>query len=428
MGNPLQLRMLIIAASARPWIQSAEIAGFCVTAFDFFSDWDSIGEGSQKTQFTLGQTNPTLKRTVVRLERFEDLLQQRYLDLISSCDYAILAGGMENHPSLVEALASRIRILGPNALQYDRMTETVKILSWLKNLGYQVPESTLRLGSNVCPDEWLRKSFRSSGGIGIRQAIEDDNASQINLHYYQKKVSGESFSGFFISMPQKESVCCTALVGWTRQLVNEKWCGAGEFRYCGSIGPLSIEESLKYKIEAIGQVVAEEYGIIGVWGIDFLVDGSNVRPVDFNVRLTASMELFEVGMKEAGYRSRSVVELHALACLDQLDLDQLKYSTDLTSLKSECCFGKSIVFFDGVLPLKVTKSVHQFLISRSRQLSELEIGDFGVADIPNQGEWVRPGQPFCTLLAREEPHRVAELLRAATLKVREAFQRFGLAQ
>ena len=90
--------------------------------------------------------------------------------------------------------------------------------------------------------------------------------------------------------------------------------------------------------------------------------------------------------------------------------------------------GKSIVFFDGLLPLEVTKSVQQFLISQSRQLSELEIGEFGVADIPNQGEWVRPGQPFCTLLAREEPHRVAEVLRSATSKVREAFQRFGLAQ
>lgn len=428
MGNPLKSRLLIIAASARPWIQSAEIAGFYVTAFDFFSDWDSVGVKSQKTESSSRQTNPTLKREVVRLERFEDLLEQRYLDLISSCDYAILAGGMENQPRLIEALASRIPILGPSALQHDRMADTVKILSWLKNLGYQVPESTLRLGPNVCLDKWLRKAFRSSGGLGIRQAIEDDFSSQSSLYYYQKKISGESFSGFFISLPQGESVVSTALVGWTRQLVNEQWCGAGEFRYCGSIGPLSINESLKYKIEAIGQAVAEEYGVIGAWGIDFLVDGNDIRPVDFNVRLTASMELFEVGMKEAEHRSRSVVEQHALACLGQLDLDQLRCSTDLTRLKSECCFGKSIVFFDRLLPLEVTKSVHQFLIFQSRQLSELEIGEFGVADIPNQGEWVRPGQPFCTVLAREEPHRVAEVLRSATSKVREAFQRPGLAQ
>ncbi|MDB4372421.1 ATP-grasp domain-containing protein [Mariniblastus sp.] len=428
MGKPFKSRLLIVAASARPWIRSAEIAGFCVTAFDFFRDWDSIGEGGWREHSNLTGSDVAQKRTVIRLERFEDLVKQSHFELISKCDYAILAGGIENHPSIIEALASRIPILGPDAFQHDRMSDTVRILSRLKEFGFQVPESSLRLGSNTCPGEWLKKSFRSSSGLGIRQATEDDVGLESNLHYYQKKVSGESFSGFFISVPEEEGGGCTALVGWTRQLVNEQWCAAGEFRYCGSIGPLSIDESLKNKIEAIGQAVADEYGIIGAWGIDFLVDGSNVSPVDFNVRLTASMEIFDARLENSQASHRSVVELHTLACLGQLDLNQFKRSTDMAGLSNEFCFGKSIVFYDGLVPLQITETIHRNLISQWRLISAVRLGEFGVADIPNLGEWIRPGQPICTILANAEPRRVAEVLEVATAKIRRVLSRLESAQ
>ncbi len=411
MGNSFNSRILIVAASARPWIRSAEIAGFHVTAFDFFRDWDSVGVEGQQGSSSRGRLGVTRSRHVGRLERFEDLLNHKNLDLISNCDYAIFAGGVENHPAIIEALAPGVEILGAEGLQLARISDTLKLLTRLEELGYQVPESSSRLEDTADPKKWLKKSFRSSSGLGIRQASEEDVGLEDNSYYFQRKLPGESFSGIFISVPQNKPGVCAALVGWTRQLINEHWCGAGEFRYCGSIGPLSINKTLKTKIEAIGQVVAEEYGITGAWGIDFLVDGSEVWPVDFNIRLTASMELFDGANEDADVPFRSIIELHARACLGKLDMAQLQRSNDQFGFKSDYCLGKSIVFFAGVAPLQITEKVHRKLASQWVLIDDLRPGGFGLADIPNIGEWVKPGQPICTILAKELPHRVEGVLK-----------------
>lgn len=428
MDNPQKFRLLIVAASARAWIHSAEIAGFDVTAFDFFSDWDSrgVGESCGCSSQVSWRENPT--RTVVRLECFEDLLLQKNLDLMSGCDYAIFAGGLENNPSIIEALASQVSVLGPDARQHARLSDTVKVLAWLKTMGYQVPESSCRLGAEASPREWLKKSFRSSSGLGIQRATEEDAGSDSRLHYFQREVQGENFSGVFISMPKIGEDGGTALVGWTQQLVNEQWCGAGEFRYCGSIGPLPIQESLKEKIETIGRAIAEQYGIVGAWGIDFLVDGSNAWPVDLNIRLTASMEIIEGGNRDTSAPYRSVVDLHVLACLGNLDMQRLRRSTDLTGLETNACFGKSIVFYDGEDPVRITEAFHRQLVFQWRLIGELEPGQIGVADIPNEGELIRPGQPICTILVKQDSRRVVDILKSATGRIRQTLLQLGSRQ
>ena len=73
--------MLIVAASARPWIRSAEIAGFDVIAFDFFSDWDSILRGPECVRSFRGGAEVGERRAVGRLKRFEDLLLKSNLDM-----------------------------------------------------------------------------------------------------------------------------------------------------------------------------------------------------------------------------------------------------------------------------------------------------------------------------------------------------------
>ncbi|MCP4479811.1 MAG: ATP-grasp domain-containing protein [Planctomycetaceae bacterium] len=428
MDNPQKFRLLIVAASARPWIHSAEIAGFDVTAFDFFRDWDSRGDGKSCDRSSQVRSRQVPKRTVVRLRDFEDLLLQENLELISGCDLAIVAGGLENKPSIIESLASHVPVLGPDARQLARLSDTVKVLAWLKAMGYQVPESSSQLGVDASPGDWLKKSFRSSSGLGIQRATDEDVGSEVRSHYFQKEVQGENFSGVFISMPQMGKDGGTALVGWTRQLVNEQWCGAGEFRYCGSIGPLPIQESLKAKIETIGRAIAEQYGIVGAWGIDFLVDGSNVWPVDFNIRLTASMEIIDGGNRDTSTPYSSVVDLHVLACLGNLDMQRLRRSTDLTGLESDACFGKSIVFYDGDDPVRITEAVHRQLVFQWRLIGELEPGQIGLADIPNEGELIRPGQPICTILVKQDSHRVVGILKLATDRIRQTLLQLGSGQ
>ena len=420
--------MLIVAASARPWIESAEMAGFCVTAFDFFNDWDSSEQKSQRQINSQPIPDVALSRIVCRLERFNDLTKQGNLELISKCDYAILAGGLENHPSLIQALSSLVKILGPDALQHERLSDSVEILARLGKKGFQVPESSYRLGSMIRPGEWLKKSFQSSGGLGIQHATEGDVGLESTTHYYQKKVAGEDFSGVFVSVRQETGRSKTALLGWTRQLIGGQWCAAGEFRYCGSIGPLALDPYLQTKVEEIGRSVGEEYGIIGVWGIDFLVDGKDVIPVDFNIRLTASMEIFDFEKEKSESPSQGMIELHFLACQGHLDVDQIRSPAELAGAERESRFGKTILFYDGVVPVQVTSNAHQNLVSQWSRLGELVLGGFGVADIPRLGDWIKPGQPVCTILVKDEPGKVIESLKIASLKIRRSFVQAATAQ
>ncbi len=430
--------MLIVAASARPWIRSAEIAGFDVTAFDFFSDWDSVPRGPERVRSIRGGADVANRRTVGRLKRFEDLLLKSNLDLISSCDYAIFAGGLENHPSIIAELASRVPILGPNASQHARFGDTVEILASLKQMGYQVPVTSYQLSVADNPSAWLKKSFRSSSGLGIVRATAADVGSASSRHYYQSEVAGESFSAVFISSADNAESGQTVLVGWTRQLVNKSWCGAGEFRYCGSIGLLPIPEVLRANIESMGQAISDQYGVVGAWGIDFLVDGTNVFPVDFNMRLTASMEIFDGMQKDSNAPYRSIVELHVHACLGELDMLRLRQSVgqrivnqrlvDWGVTKKQICFGKSIVFYDGTSAVRVTDEFHQNLVSQWCLIGELNTGQTGLADIPREGEWIEPGQPICTILAKESPQQIWGMLKTSSDKIRRAVSRLAAAQ
>ena len=402
------------------------MAGFCVTAFDFFNDWDSSEQESQRQINSQRIPDVALSRIVCRLERFNDLTKLGNLELISKCDYAILAGGLENHPAIIQALTPLVKILGPNALQHDRLSDSVEILARLGKHGFQVPESSYRLGSMVRPGEWLKKSFQSSGGLGIQFATEGDVGLESTTHYYQKKMAGEDFSGVFVSVRQETGRSKTALLGWTRQLIGGRWCAAGEFRYCGSIGPLGLDPYLQTKVEEIGRSVGQEYGIIGVWGIDFLVDGKEAIPVDFNIRLTASMEIFDFEKDESP--SQGMIELHFLACQGHLDVDQIRSPIELTGAERKSRFGKTILFYDGVVPVQVTSNAHQNLVSHWSKLGELELGGFGVADIPMIGDWIKPGQPVCTILVRDEPGKVIESLKLASLNIRRSFVQAASAQ
>lgn len=425
--------MLIVAASARPWIRSAEIAGFDVIAFDFFSDWDSILRGPECVRSFRGGAEVGERRAVGRLKRFEDLLLKSNLELISSCDYAIFAGGLENHPSIIAELASRVSILGPNSSQHARLGDTVEILASLKKMRHQVPVTSYQLTEGNNPSAWLKKSFRSSSGLGIVRATAADVGSESSRHYYQSEVSGESFSAVFVSSAKETETGRTAFVGWTRQLVNEPWCGAGEFRYCGSIGLLPIPEVLRPKIESIGQTIADQYGVVGAWGIDFLVDGTNVWPVDFNIRLTASMEIFDGMQRGSKGPYRSIVDLHVRACLGELNMQRLrqsvnKQSADWAVTQKETCFGKSIVFYDGTSAVRVTDEFHRNLVSQWRLIGELNTGQTGLADIPREGEWIEPGQPICTILAKESPQQVGDMLKTSANEIRRAVLRLEAAQ
>ena len=92
-------------------------------------------------------------------------------------------------------------------------------------------------------------------------------------------------------------------MGVTEQLLagcatSQRWGHDGParpecFRYAGSIGPLTIQAKLRDDFQRLGEVLAAEFELVGLFGVDCILFGGEPWPVEVNPRYTASMEVIE---------------------------------------------------------------------------------------------------------------------------------------
>ncbi len=120
-------------------------------------------------------------------------------------------------------------------------------------------------------------------------------------------VAGTSCAAVFVAAQGSAS-----LLGITRQLVGEAWLGANGFKYAGSIGPWPVSDMALATITRIGRVIAEAFELLGLFGVDLVIDGDKVWTIEVNPRYTASVEIVERAM------GICAVALHASACAEGL--------------------------------------------------------------------------------------------------------------
>jgi predicted ATP-grasp superfamily ATP-dependent carboligase len=170
------------------------------------------------------------------------------------------------------------------------------------------------------------------------------------------------------------------VLGLSRQLVGERAFGARGFRYCGSIlagagdAQFEADAELLERAAALAQVAAEEFGLVGVNGIDFVAHAGVPYPVEVNPRYSASMELVE-----RAYRL-SVFGMHARACVGEL----LGFDV-AAARRGKGAVGKAIVYARRTVTMGETRV---WLRNRS------------VRDVPHPGERIPRGRPICTVFAR----------------------------
>jgi predicted ATP-grasp superfamily ATP-dependent carboligase len=163
-------------------------------------------------------------------------------------------------------------------------------------------------------------------------------------------------------------------LGVTRQLVGQRAFGVGGFRYCGSLlgrGGASLFDDERRLFPAavdLARAVTEEFGLVGLNGVDFIARDGVPWPIEVNPRACASMELVERA------DGSSIFELHARACRGELPAEA-EYGTGRRRV-----LGKAIVF-----------------ARRDVTAEALPLTD--AADLPHPGERIGRGHPICTLLA-----------------------------
>lgn len=351
--------LLILGASVRAAAQSAARAGFMPICGDLFGDADLRSEH---------------RCHVVR--RYPHDLE--YIAPQCPAGPWIFTGGLENQPALVGRISAGRTLYGIPPEVLRRVRAPFVLGRSLAKWGIAYPEC--RLPSDPPPRDggWLVKHRRSSGGQLVRVWDAESSLPPCGRRsgwFFQRRATGVSCGAVYVAAGGEGQ-----LIGVTEQLLTAG--SSGPFRYAGSLGPWPMTARQRVELVRVGQALAAEFQLRGLFGVDLVIDGDTVWPVEINPRYTASIEVLERAM------SVRTIALHISAC------EQGKLSDFSPPSVSTWC-GKLVVY----APCDHCVS--------AEQSAELLRGNHGlvwprVADIPVAGTKLRAGQPVVTVMAEAE--------------------------
>ncbi len=376
--------LLIIGASCRAAAWSACRAGYQTTTLDLFADRDT---GEMTDCHTIRSFPDSI---VEQAREFRD-------------HRIVLAGGMENFPSIVAELEKRHTIVGPNAQQIVALRSLDNLQQWTSQAGmanilfpYTIhdpkllernhstdengPDSTLTTSSSRPPNRsievipktrWLRKSKRSAGGLGVgywRGELELD----FTQNYLQERIEGECLGVV---------VRCTTdgaqFIGATRNRTYK------DFMYGGSEGPIVLPYAKIQRIERLMRTIATAIGYVGLLQTDFILTSTDtLYLLEVNPRWSAGLEVLELATDQS---------IMADYLGEKPDRTEVAHGTLTTPF-----FVKHIWYApsSGI----VSPMLSDWLMARAYHAPSCP--PFGWADIPKANIHVSQGQPIATLIAK----------------------------
>lgn len=356
----MQQVLTIVGSSARAAAVSAVRSGFVVHAADLFADSDlcRIAQTTQVDNYPAG---------------LGDLIRG------PQSGAWLYTGAIENYPDLVETWA-QYRPLWGNAGDVLRAVRNPELVAAvLERHGLRAPLVTTNADGVPTDGSWLVKPLKSAGGLQIAEWVGPQstdclgNAVSSDRCYFQQRVDGASYSATFLTADRQ-----AMLLGVTEQLIGRDWNGSTGFRYCGSVGPVVLPRSADRELMRIGEVLAHEFHLRGLVGVDFILNAAGVWPVEVNPRLTASVEVLE---RVCGL---DAVQMHATAC----EQGRLPIAASRTLGRVA---GKRIVFASTRLRIPISWAQAMDASDKTRWPE--------LADIPPSGAMIESGWPIATVLA-----------------------------
>jgi predicted ATP-grasp superfamily ATP-dependent carboligase len=347
--------VLIFGVSCRAAAFSALRAGLRPRCADYFADRDLAA--------------------VCRVDRIDSLKAGReFLALAESLHPScwFYAGGFENRPGWVERIARRHRLWGANARTLRIVRDPERVALLLSENGIPVP--AVRRNPDGLPRDgsWLVKPLRSGGGRDVRP-LGDDHDGSSTRWYFQERIAGPSFSALFIGEENG-----ARLVGVTQQLLGGL---ESPFAYRGSIGPWPIDSALATKLGRLGDATASGSGLLGWFGVDYVLRDGDPWPVEVNPRYTASVEIHELAL------GRALLCEHRRACEGGI----ANASTPLIRA------GPPVV---AKIILRARRDFVAPTIDSDDECGTANpIGMRAIADVPWPGTQFAAGDPVMTLLA-----------------------------
>jgi predicted ATP-grasp superfamily ATP-dependent carboligase len=299
------------------------------------------------------------------------------------------SGALENHPDVLEQLQRERPLLGNPAAIVRSVRDPWALGPALRERGLLYPQ-VRRIGEAAYRADGLRKPLRSAGGTGVRrQSAAERSADLEDTHYWQEHIRGRSFGAVFVGASQQ-----ARLLGVTRQLVGCRWAGAVEYQYSGSVGPLALEPSLRRELVHLGNGLANRFNLVGVFGVDCIVNAQGLWTIEVNPRYTASVEILERAL------SVPAITCHLAACREGLLPESAPPGEGVI-------WGKAIVYAPQRAFIAHTFTEHAKRLNAHRRWPL-------IADIPATGTEIECGRPITTVFAEGRSCKQVE----ATLRER----------
>lgn len=362
--------LIVVGASGRAMAQSGFRASIPMHAADLFRDTDLVESCVSAT----------------RVDRYPDgiVAALRPLPAAAWCH----VGGLENRPDILDAIAAERPLAGSSAAAVRLVRDPAWLAARAREVGLAMPDTHDAAVGIPCDGSHLVKPKAGAGGRGIHRWI--GAAAEDRGLVWQRWIEGVPCSAAYLAAKGRTDLFLTA-----RQLVGWPPSRGSEFAWCGGISR-RMPEAVATVVERLGWHVAAEAGLIGLFGIDFVLDDEGrVHPLEVNPRPTASMELWE---RSGG---GSLAASHLAAC-------GFAEATPPPSAIHSKVFGKAVLFASrqAVVPETAFDSW-----MRWREDWRDDDGLPAVADIPAKGTPIPRGGPVLTVFASgDEEHVVLERL------------------
>jgi len=347
--------LLVAGVTTRALAVSATRAGWRVTAIDAFGDLDLRA---------VATVTSAVESDGMRFSPAEAARAARAV----TADAVAYTSNFENHPEAVAVLARGRQLLGNPPHVLEQIRNPLTLMRALRRRGFAVPDTRASAPPFISSERWLTKPRRSGGGHGTSPWRGDPVRRSA---YLQARIRGRPGSISFLADGRH-----AVPIGLSLQLVGEAAFGARGFRYCGSLlagreAPLFHRAGeVAATATALAAAVTEEFGLVGLNGLDFIARDGIPFPIEVNPRYSASMELVERALEPRV----SLFRLHERACSGVLP--------GATAAPRHVA-GKAVVFARRTVTIGET----------SHWAAD------GIADIPRPGERIGRGHPICTVFA-----------------------------
>ncbi len=289
-------RVLVIGYNTRHIICSAKRAGYYVESVSHYDDAD-LAQCSDVTRFIRDEFPG-----VITDRDYTDVLQ-----LVKGLDYdhAILASGFEtlNIP----------RIAGNPPALASFVNNKDKLREKLGSLGYPVPQH-FGLEDHI-PFPIIVKPSRGAGGFKNVLVKDGEHLERALASYQEGGVDEFILEEYVQGVDASTSVLATGkhatTIAINEQLIGLKELGAHKrFSFCGSLTPL--QTSYARELSQLSKSVAEDLGLVGTNGVDFILGRHGPVIIEINPRFQGTLDTIEASL------DINLVDAHIRCCHGEL--------------------------------------------------------------------------------------------------------------